>query len=337
MISRVAESCFWLMRQVERADSTARLLKVHSGMVLDFALPPSRTWRPLLIVLGEEARFLELEGARAAEDGERVQEYLTWDARNPVSILSALRNAREGARTIRETLSLEMWSSLNATWLWLRDGRGRRLFQRERNAFYEELLDRFHLFHGACQNTMLHEAPFDFMRLGLNLERAQQTARVIDLQHHALGPGGNGNGRDGAVEAVEWIAILRACRGYEPYFKKRVASLQGPRVTEFLLQEATFPGSVRHALLRATNFLERVRPPGDSPIGERARQLLRDELQFVDSITPDDILSRGIHDLVTEIVDRTSEVCSAVIEDYFAPSLPGDTGGLSSSPQASEA
>jgi len=320
MISRVAEDCFWLFRNIERANSTARLLRVHSGMILDAALPPSRTWRPLLIVLGEEPTFVDRLGAAKAEDGDAVLEYLTWDTRSGVSIASCLRAAREGARTIRETVSLEMWDTLNALWIWLTHGAGRRMYNRERAAFYEEVTRRCHQFLGACQSTMLHEEPFDFMRLGLNLERANQTARILDLQHHALGP--DSRGPESAVRAAEWIAILRACAAYEPFFKKGSAPLSGPAVAGFLLLEPAFPGSVLHSLQRARNFLRRI----GGTRGPRPNSPSLDLITtFVDDIEVLDLqkaLDEGIHETLTSIVDRAAELAAAIREDYFAPQIP---------------
>lgn len=334
MIARVAESCYWLMRYVERTDATARLLRVHAGLVLDTTLPHSRTWRPLLIVLGEEPRFLDLHGLRAARDGEAVQEYLVWDEANLSSIMSSVRLAREGARTVRETVSLEMWNVLNDLWIWIRDGRGRGLYERERPAFYEDVSQRCHLFHGASHNTMLHEEPFDFMRLGLNLERAGQTTRILDLQHHALGP--REEAHESAADAVEWIAILRSCAAYEPFFKKRTSPLSGPAVAEFLLKEAAFPGSVLHALNRAENFLNRIRTDADPTIGRRSSESLAELTRDVEALEVDEVLDQGIHETLTSIIDRVTEVSSAVQADYFShpPISPSD---LSSEPTTANA
>jgi len=320
MISRVAEDCFWLFRNMERANSTARLLRVHSGMILDAALPPSRTWRPLLIVLGEEPSFLERIGTSKAEDGDAVLEYLTWDTRTGVSIVSSLRAAREGARTIRETVSLEMWDTLNTLWIWLTRGAGRRMYNRERAAFYEEVTRRCHQFLGACQSTMLHEEPFDFMRLGLNLERANQTARILDLQHHALGP--DSRGPESAVRAAEWIAILRACAAYEPFFKKRSSPLSGPAVAEFLLLEPAFPGSVLHSLQRARNFLRRIGGTGDPRPDSPSLALVSKFVDDVQALDLQQALDEGIHLTLTSIVDRAAELAVAIREDYFASQLP---------------
>jgi len=320
MISRVAEDCFWLLRNIERANSTARLLRVHSGMVLDAALPPSRTWRPLLIVLGEEPSFLERMGASKAVDGDAVLEYLTWDTRTGVSISRSLRAAREGARTIRETVSLEMWDTLNALWIWLTRGAGRRMYNRERAAFYEEVTHRCHQFLGASQSTMLHEEPFDFMRLGLNLERANQTARILDLQYHALGP--DSRGPESAVRAAEWIAILRACAAYEPFFKKRSAPLSGPAVAEFLLLEPAFPGSVLHSLQRARNFLRRIGGTAGRGPSSPSLALVSQFVDDVETLNLQEAFDEGIHQTLTSIVDRAADLAAAIREDYFAPQLP---------------
>jgi uncharacterized alpha-E superfamily protein len=305
---------------MERADSTARLLRVHSGLLLDAALPPERTWRPLLIVLGEEPRFHERFGARREAEGEVVQEYLAWDQESPVSIANTLRTARETARTIRETVSLEMWEALNSSWIWLSGGAGRRLYNRERLAFYEEVMRRCHQFQGACQSTMLHEEPFDFMRLGLNLERAGQTARVLDLQHHAFGP--RGKDPESAVHAAEWIAILRSCAAYEPFFKQGSAPLSGPAVAEFLLLHPALPSSVSHSIARAWNFVERIRGREPGLLGGKSARALGDLRSDVAGLDMDGIMREGIHEVLTWIVDRTAEVSLAVEDDYFSSAFP---------------
>jgi len=313
MISRVAESCFWLARYVERCDATARLLRVHSGMLLDTVLPPDRAWRPLLIVAGEAPTFEERFGSRASADGNAVQAYLTWDQGCGASILSSLHMARENARTVRETISVEMWNCLNAFWLWMCSEGARRLYEEERQVFYEEVSNRCHLFQGISQNTMLHEEPFDFMKLGINLERAGQTARVLDLQHHALG--GTAKVPSEAVGAAEWIAILRTRAAYEPFFKKVRGPLDGPAVAEFLLLDTAFPASVRHALVRARNFLGRIRRSPE--IGNESAALLEALCDSIESLDIDRALESGIHEVLTDIVDRLGAISYAVGQDYF--------------------
>ena len=267
MISRVAESCFWLNRYVERVEVLSRMLGVNFAFQLDIELAATERWRPLVIVAGQEEDFLKRVEAPQADDGERVQEYLTWNEENPSSVYSSLRAARENARTIRETISLEMWETLNDLWVWLRSKDAHKLYERNRTTFYSRLRDQCLLFHGIAQATMLHEAPFEFMRLGTALERAGQTARVLDVRHHAVGP------VDAAEEPPEaiaqWLTILRFCSGVEPFLKR--ITEEHPEITQetpeeerqaVLLAGIAGDEAVRKALRGPiANLLE------DSPVG----------------------------------------------------------------------
>jgi uncharacterized alpha-E superfamily protein len=307
------------MRYMERLDTTARLLRVQSGMVLDTVLPDRRRWRPLLVVSGEHPNFESLYGKGAMADGERVQEHLTWSDLNPASIFSSLRAARENARTTRETISLEMWNSLNRFWIWMREDEARVMFDTDRLEFYERVGDYCSVFSGILYKTMLHEEPFDFMRLGLHLERAGHTARILDLHHHAL------RGREDmpteTLAAAEWISILRTRYAYEPFFKKRKGALTGPAVAKFLLQEPSFPSSVAYTLTRAQAALDRIRPPR-SPIGRLSADLLSKLRTGVVGLNVERAVETDIHDVLTHIVDATAEVSRTIGEEYFYAALP---------------
>lgn len=320
MISRVAEACYWLHRYMERVESTARMLEVNLSLVLDAGVPALDRWHPQVIVCGEAARFEELHGGEAAADREVVQRYLVWDERNPVSIISSLRWARENARTIRETISLEVWEVLNAFWLWMTEGKGERLYARDRQAFYERVKSRCHAFHGTTHNTMLHERPFDFMRLGMLLERAGQTARMLDVKYHLLGP--TRSDGESAVEAIQWLALLRSCSASEAFFKRHQGAITGPAVAGFLLLEPAFPRSVLHCLDRAWNFLRRVRPDEGSPIGARSAALLAALLESLRGLTPESVVAGGLHAELTRQIGAITEVCSAVSGDFFDPPVP---------------
>jgi uncharacterized alpha-E superfamily protein len=319
MIARVAETCYWLMRYVERCATTARLLRVQSSMLLDTVLPSHRTWLPLLIVSGEEPSYVERFGHDAVGEGERVQEYLTWDYSNPASIFSSLRLARENARTIRETISLEMWNGINSFWIWIREDETRAMYDSDRLDFYDAVADHCNAFNGVLYKTMLHEEPFDFMRLGMHLERAGQTARILDLHHHALS--GRPEVPTEALETAEWIAILRTRYAYEPFFKKRRGELTGPAVAEFLLQEPSFPSSVAYTLTRAQAALERIRP-NRSGIGVRSAEMLNMLRSGVVGLDVERAIATDIHEILTQIVDRTAEVSAAIGEEFFYAVLP---------------
>lgn len=324
MISRVAESCFWLNRYLERVEFQSRMLGVNLAFQLDIAIADTERWRPLVVVTGQSEDFLERTDASKLDDPETVQEYLTWSDDNPESLRSSLRFARANARTIRETISLEMWEVLNDLWVWLDEPAARRLYRSDRQAFYLKLRNQCLLFHGIAQATMLHEDPFEFMRLGTALERAGQTTRVLDIKHHSIGP--TESAVESPLEAAQWIATLRFCSGVEPFVKRADRILSGRSVADFLLFDRTFPRSVLHNLLRAQNFLGLVRPSRDSSVGAHTEALLSETLDELQALDIDTVLERGLHEMLTRLVETTARICGSLHTDFFDPVIPSASG-----------
>jgi uncharacterized alpha-E superfamily protein len=326
VISRVAEACFWLHRYIERADNTARLLRVNRSFVLDVNLPQAAQWRPVVVVSGEQERFPSLYSDEAMDDGELVQEYLTWNERNPTSILNSIKWARENARTIREAISLEMWESLNTFHHWLTSRKGRRLFDRDRDAFYRRVRDAAALFLGLSRNTVLHDEPYAFMQLGVKLERAGQTARIVDVKHHALGPT-NGNGRasaarpDTAIEAAHAMALLRSCSAIEPFFKRASRTPGGRAVVSFLYGEPLFPRSVSYCLDHAWTLLRGIRQDAGLGVGAASAQGLAALVESVHATANRGQFEPDLHAELTRVIDATADVCGAIHSDYFDPSF----------------
>ncbi len=319
ILSRVAEACFWMMRHMERAENTARLLRVNSSFVLDVTLPDLERWRPVVVVSGEEPRFMERFGASAINDADAVQDYMVWDEKNPVSIMSCAYWARENARTIRDVITLEMWEKLNVFHHWLRSGPGRRLWRTDRDAFYSYVQDAAVLFQGVCHTTTLHEEPFDYMLLGMLLERAGQTARIIDIKHHALGSPANQTAGT-PLETAQTMALLRSCSATQPFVKRSPGTPSGHDVVEFLLKETAFPRSVLYCLERALVFVQQVRPK-NGIVGDRSVDVLLALIEDLQEKSMADIVQRGIHEELTRIIDSVAEVCQAIHHDYFDPSF----------------
>jgi len=326
VISRVAESCFWLNRYVERVEVMSRMLSVNLGFQLDVDLPDAERWRPLVVVIGEEPEFLKRTPEERVDDPETVQTWLTWSDESPGSLHASLRAARENARTIRETISLEMWETLNDLWVWMNDRAARRMWAKERPAFYLKIRDQCLLFHGVAQATMLHEDPFEFMRLGTALERASLTARILDVKHHSVGP--TEETEELPAETAQWIATLRFCSGVEPFFKREEAPLSGRAVADFLLFDRAFPRSVLHNLRRTRNFLNLVRPPAPSDIGARSDALVCAALERLEALDVDAVLAEGLHDVLTWIVGTTAEIGSAIHADFFDPQVAPGPGAV---------
>lgn len=315
MISRVAEHCYWLHRYLERVEGTARLLDVNLTFLLDTNLPELARWHPILIVSGEEERFTGVCGIEAPDDGERIQAYLVWDERTPVSMWSSLRQARDNARIVRDALSLETWTAINSAWIWLQSRDARRLYREDRHAFYAFARESCHRILGVTNDTMLHDEPFDFMRMGMFLERAGQTARILDIKYHSLGATTR---EETAAEAAQWLAILRACSAVEPFFKRTAVVPTGPAVVEFLLLEPAFPRTVMHSVTRVWHFLGRIRSlTSDSQIGAPSARLVQGLLKHLRTLSIERLLHRGIHQELTAILERVVIVSDAIRADYF--------------------
>ncbi|MCA9629553.1 MAG: alpha-E domain-containing protein, partial [Myxococcales bacterium] len=251
-------------------------------------------------------------------DGEAVQRYLTWDQDNPVSLVSAAYWSRENARTIREVISLELWEALNEFWHWLMDGPGKRLYRSDREAFYSRFKEMAALTHGVASATMLHEEPLTFMQLGWHLERAQQTARIVDIKYHTLGPT---QALETPLEAAQWLALLRSCSATEPFYKCHRESPTGPAIVDFLLRYPSFPRSILFSLRAALVDLQRIRTATPDRGGE-CEQRVKELMDYLKQGDSEDILERGVHNTLTRVVDETSEICNLLHGIYFDPSMP---------------
>ncbi len=313
IVSRVAENAFWLARYLERVASMSRMMYVNVNFVLDVNLEGVPRWMPMVMAVDAEKEFLARTPEDKRDDAETVQQFLCWDRDHPNSIASDLYFARENARTIRETISLEMWESLNGLSLWFNSADGRKLYQRERFEFYQRLRDQCVMFQGFVLETMLRSEAYHFMRLGTSLERAVQTARMLDLKHHALGSAART--AEWPREIAQWQAILRTCSAIEPYFKVAQGELSGPRVVEFLLFEKKFPHSVIRSLEQARKFLKQVRTRGSST--DRSFKALEDLHRQLDAMSMEDVVQRGLHKALMWIDSAIAGICAAVQEEYF--------------------
>lgn len=322
MISRVAENLYWLGRYVERSQATARLLRTTSAQTLDTAGLAS--WTAVVIVSGEQEPFVERFGEAAQEDEDRVLGWLTWDPACGVSIRSSVRYARENARTTRDVLSREVWEVLNHGWLWLEGPEARSLYVDDLNGFYARIRDLGHVVMGAAQATLPRGDELALIELGQFLERADQTARALDVHHHALATEAAGPRNDeDAMSTIAWQATLLTCGAREVYFRQNRGSLRGPRVADLLLLDERFPRSVRHALHAARKRLARVCAPERDVVALQAGQALDAVLARLDGSGIDGLLARGIHDELTAIIDGVAQVGQGLYPDLFDPPRPG--------------
>ncbi len=306
MISRVAEHCFWLARYLERAENTARILEVNQTLLLDFHVPAVQQWSPLLIISG----IHEYDHDPSAEG---VQNFMTWDLDNPFSIASSLQWARENARIIREVISAEMWERMNFYHLWLQSPASRQMYDFNRGEFYAQIRRINQLLHGICDATMSHGEAWEFFQLGRYLERASQTARILDVKYHILLPSIDDVGTP--VDNAHWVAILMSCSGYEPFHKTQ-RSLADPAVAvaEFLIFDDLFPRSVHHCLTECKRSLRAIGTEDGVSEAERKLEAL---VGWLDGQTIADVISAGLHETLTHVVDSIHALGHTIHSSYF--------------------
>lgn len=308
MISRVADGCFWLGRYLERAESMARLLATSRTLALDGELAPEQVW-PCVVVVAEELEgFVERLGPHAEADGELVQSTMTWDPTTGTSISWSIRAARDNARNVREVLSGDVWESINELWLWMSGPAARIEFEESRDGFYRRARDGVQLALGLMRSTMLHDEPLDFAWLGLLLERVNQTARILDVHHHAFRrlPADHQ-----AVVTGVWVSLLHAVSGFESYLQAHHGVVHGDAVARFLVLDDRFPRSVRYGLSAALDRLRSLRPPEQTQLpGREAHERLTALDAWVRSI--DGLAADDVHAVLVRVVDETTATCDAL-------------------------
>ncbi|MFO0747954.1 MAG: alpha-E domain-containing protein [Myxococcota bacterium] len=307
LISRVADCCLWFGRYVERAEASARHLQATLHLGLDGELTPRQVWQPTVIVAGEEARFVERHGEGALADGDVVQRYLVWDDDCHVSLVRSIHAARENARSIREVLSGDVWEVINEAYIWLKSDDAHEKWRYHRDEFYRRVRQMTQLGLGLMRSTMLHDAVLDFIWLGVMLERTNQTARLLDVNHHAFElrkPGDND-----VVETAVWVALLRACSGHEPFMKSHAGRVTPEAVAAFLVTDSRFPRSISYSIHAAFERFAYLRPPTDVnlPGGESLLKLAKLDA-WVQGLGPSELHGTGLHRVLTRIVDDTADI-----------------------------
>jgi uncharacterized alpha-E superfamily protein len=323
MISRVADHCFWLGRYLERVESTARLLQVTAGLALDAELTPAQCWAPIVITAGEQWRFPVLCGEAAMGDGEAVQRYLTFDARVPVSLVRSVGAARENARSIREVISLEAWETLNALHLYVQGPRAKADYDQERHKFFTKVRREVQLCAGLLRASMLHDHPLHYVWLGVHLERVGQTARILDVHHHAFLDTAPTSADIQVAQVSLWLSLLKACYGFEAFMKSNRGKVTPGAVASFLIFEPRFPRSVLHGLREAHEIVAELCPPTlEVDELQTSVQLGLLEAWLEERHRKNGLDAQAVHQLLTRVVDETQALCELVQSELINTTKP---------------
>ena len=316
MLSRTADHLFWMSRYTERAENTARMLDVNyqTSLLPQSAAVAQVGWEGLLSISELLGAYNYQHGDVRAND---VLDFMVKDESNPSSIISCLSAARENARAVRGTLTTEVWETHNQTWLEVRRMIRAGDFERDPAQFFEWVKFRSHLSRGVTLGTMLMDEALYFMRLGTFLERADNTARLVDVKFHALETDfyGTANARDQEYDFYHWSAILRSVSGFEIYRKVYRDVIKPERVADLLILRADMPRSLHASVNEVVNNLGKV---SDDPSSETLRRAgkLRAELQYG---RIDEVLAMGLHAYLTQFLDRINDLGSHISRDFLQP------------------
>lgn len=313
MLSRVADSMYWMQRYRERAENIARLIDVNLYLAIDAPGDDAQQWDPIIATTGDAELFRELYG-KATEAS--AVEFLTFDERNPNSILSCLYRSRENARSIRETITSEMWNELNTLYLYVRRiaelprKRIKSLFD-----FYTHIRRSCQLFTGIKDTTMSHSEAWHFGRIGNLLERADQTSRILDAKYFILLPSVYHVGS--AFDDILWAALLKSVSGLEMY-RKKYHEIHHGYVIDFFVLDPYFPRSIRSCFIRTKESLVKI---AASHQEQNADSLRRVDLCCLEleNLTVYDITKQGLHEYIDSVQTKINEMSESIYATYFAP------------------
>jgi uncharacterized alpha-E superfamily protein len=312
MLSRVAESIYWMARYIERAENVARIMDANYHMILDLPAGVGEQWEPLVVTTGDEEQFKELYDSFTREN---VVRFLTFDQRNPNSILSCLQAARENARSVREWISSEMWQQVNSFYLMLKEASRHNGTIELPHEFFVDIMMASHLYAGLAENTMTHGKGWEFARLARMLERADKTARIIDVKYFILLPSVEYVGMP--YDHILWGSILRSASAFEMY-RKRFGQIVPDRIIEFLVLDNEFPRAIHHCVIMAEMALRNLSGTPRGHFSNPAEKTLGRLLADLDYTQLDEIKARGLHEFLDDLQTRLNLVGAAVHESFFA-------------------
>lgn len=314
MLSRTADSLYWLARYLERAENTARLLEVtHTLSLMPVSADPAAELASALDISGSSQLYRQLHGDLAGKrDTATVMHFFVFENRNPGSIRSCLKSARDNAHAVRGSLTAEVWESVNATWLEMNRLTPESLDDLGAGVFFDHVKERSHLFRGATYGTMMRNDAFRFIRLGTFIERADNTARLLDFKY-SQAAGVAGNGTLSAADYFQWNALLHALGAFEAYQSLFHDRVQPDHVAELLILNPVVPRSLAACLREIADILPGIE--GDS--GRGAKRLAAEISAALKWGEIGPILAGGVHDWLSDFVERVHRLGNAIHHGYL--------------------
>jgi uncharacterized alpha-E superfamily protein len=326
MLSRVADSLYWINRYVERAENIARFVEVSEAMALDCPPGSAEPWLPLIYANGDRELFDQLHPEGSSDE---VVGFLVREEDNPSSLVNCLAIARENARQIRDVITTEMWEQINDLYWSIQEGES--FWEQPLQEQLREIRRGCQLFYGITDATLSRDLSWQFSRLGRLLERADKATRILDVKYFLLLPSPEDVG--GVLDELQWISLLRCAGAYQMFRQSRQQMIEPKAVASFLLLDPNFPRSVRYCLGRIQETLRIV--------SGRSLPGAPDALECLSGLTLarwsytsiDDLISGGLHEAIDSLQSDLNSLHNLIEERYFVAASPSPPEA--STPEAS--
>ena len=312
MLSRVANTIYWMNRYIERAENYARFMDVNFNLSLEMPPDVSEQWKPLVVTTGDWALY---ESLHKTVEKRKVIYFLGFDQNNPNSIFNCIVNARENARAIRPEITKEVWEQINHLYYLVKSGLEKKRWQnKDPRSFFMEVKKGCQLLYGIFDATISRTDGWHFGKIGQLIERADKTSRVLDVKYHRLLPSEEAVGSP--LDLMQWAALLKSVSAYDMY-RKKYGKLVPIAIAQFLILDKDFPRSVLRCLMQAEYSLYSItgNVEGHSNKAEKHLGLLKSQLEYADI---DDIFSSGLHEYLDNLQGKLNDVSNSVFETFFS-------------------
>lgn len=312
MLSRVANTIYWMNRYIERAENYARFMDVNFNLSLEMPPDVSEQWKPLVVTTGDWDLFEKLH---TTAEKKKVIYFLGFDIDNPNSIYSCIVNARENARAIRPEITKEVWEQVNYLYYQVKSGLEKKRWQsKDPRNFFTEVKKGCQLLYGIFDATISRTEGWHFGKIGQLIERADKTSRVLDVKYHILLPTKEAVGSP--LDLMQWAALLKSVSAYDMY-RKKYGKLSSLNITQFLILDTDFPRSMLRCLFQAELSLHAItgHSEGHTNSAERHLGMLKSQLEYADI---NDIFNSGLHEYLDDFQSKLNKVTVAFFESFFS-------------------
>lgn len=311
MLSRVANSVYWLNRYIERAENVARFIDVNYNLTLGETDTLGNQWTPLVSTTGDKEDFDKRYGIPTREN---VLKFLLFDKQNPNSILSCASKARENARTIREIIPSVVWEQLNQFYFMVRSAAGNNSALDQPQEFCENVRLASHMLVGATDGTMSHGEGWHFARAGRLIERADKTSRLVDVQYFILLPKAQDVGT--ALDVVRWSALLQSASALAMY-RRQFGKILPDHVADFLILDSDFPRAMHFCVQKAQQSIRTITGSSPGTFQNLTEKRIGMLCSSMDYISIQEIIKQGMHQYIDGFQKQLNLVSEAIGEDFF--------------------